>query len=75
MFLTPDELTELTGLKLPACQRRWLMRNGYSFDVDANGRAKVLRQYVEQRLGFIDRDKASTIQPNYDVIRKNKQRH
>ena len=71
MFLSAAELADLTGLKLPACQRRWLIRNGYLFDADINGRPKVLRAYVEHRLGLNKRQPSAMIQPNYAVIRSN----
>lgn len=53
MFLIADELEELTGYVVPAYQAKWLNRNGYPFDMSAAGRPKVLRAYVDQRLGGI----------------------
>ncbi len=32
-FLTKDDLVSLTGYKRAAEQRRWLVQNGYAFDV------------------------------------------
>jgi hypothetical protein len=49
MFLTPDDLQQLTGYKKPALQRRWLVENGYSFDVRADGKPIVSRAYYESR--------------------------
>ena len=49
MFLTADDIEELTGYKLPAKQRQWLAANGYSFDVRADGRPVVSRAYYESR--------------------------
>lgn len=74
MFLNTSELTDLTGLKLPAYQRRWLIKNGYSFDVDNNGRPRVLRKYVERRLGYVEHESATTVQPNYDAIKHRKRK-
>ncbi len=54
MFLTPDELSDLTGYVIPAYQARWLNRSGYPFELSASGRPKVLRAYVERRLGLSD---------------------
>lgn len=48
-FLTPAELVDLTGYKRPASQRRWLVDNGYHFDVRGDGRPALLRAQVEQR--------------------------
>lgn len=49
MFLTADQLGELTGYRKPALQRRWLVQNGYRFDVRADGRPAVLVAQVEAR--------------------------
>lgn len=49
MFLTSDQLKELTGYKKPALQRRWLLENGYRFDVRADGRPSVLAEQVQAR--------------------------
>jgi len=38
MFLTRDQLAELTGYKLPSLQRRWLEKNGIPHHVNAAGR-------------------------------------
>ena len=49
MFLTADELRELTGYQKPVLQRRWLAENGYSFDVRGDGKPVVSRAYYEGR--------------------------
>lgn len=43
MFLTDAELQTLTGYRRPACQRRWLERNGIPHFVNALGKP-VVRQ-------------------------------
>lgn len=48
MFLTPDELRELTDYRRPADQRRWLDRHGIHYWVGASGRPKVLRSSLQQ---------------------------
>ncbi|BCM23822.1 DUF4224 domain-containing protein [Methyloradius palustris] len=50
MFMSPEELIELTDYKLASHQCRWLTEHGYPFDTSASGRPKVLRSYLEQRL-------------------------
>lgn len=50
MFLSPDELKDLTGYKLRACQRRWLADHGWKFEVDRRGFPKVLRAELERRM-------------------------
>lgn len=47
MFLTREELIELTGYKLGKKQCKWLARNGYKFDVRADGRPAVARALFE----------------------------
>ena len=49
MFLSTDELQELTGYKKPALQRKWLTQNGYSFDVRGDGRPVVSVVHYEAR--------------------------
>jgi len=49
MFLSADQLHELTGYKKPALQRRWLADNGFSFEVRSDGRPVVSRNYYEER--------------------------
>ena len=51
MFLTDEELAQLTGRERSDCQRRWLTQNGWKFAVNLNGRPVVSRAYAEFRLG------------------------
>lgn len=53
MFLSREELYELTDLKMPFAQCKWLTKHGYPFDISASGRPKVLRSYVEARLSLL----------------------
>lgn len=51
MFLTPDELERLTGYQKPSAQARWLEEVRLPFLKGGDGKLKVLRLAVEQRLG------------------------
>lgn len=51
LFLTAEELCELTGRATSLAQRKWLKANGYVFAVNANGRPIVAREYALTRLG------------------------
>ena len=51
LFLSQEELTELTGRKRKASQIRWLQEHGYLYEVDANGKPKVLTAHVLRKLG------------------------
>lgn len=50
MFLTPDELRELTGYKQAQAIMRWLDDTGYVYHVGADGWPRVLREVVIARL-------------------------
>jgi len=50
LFLTPEELCELTGRKRPSTQIKWLRERGYPVEETAAGRPIVLRAEVERRL-------------------------
>lgn len=50
LFLTRDELMDLTERKRRAKVAEWLTENGYRFDVAADGWPKVLRSALESRL-------------------------
>lgn len=51
MFMTQDEVTEMTGRVRPKEQVRWLESERFGYVLDADGRPKVLRQVVIARLG------------------------
>lgn len=51
LFLTADELRELTGFKRPSAQARWLKSHGWPFEISALGAPKVLRGVAVARLG------------------------
>jgi len=62
MFLTDDDLRQLTGYLRAAPQKRWLLRLGIAFEENARGRPIVLRNLIEKRLGLhIDSPKKSKI--------------
>lgn len=49
MFLTTDQLAEMTGYKNRKKQADWLSENGYEFDIRADGRPNVLIDQVRER--------------------------
>lgn len=51
IFLTSEELQQLTGYSRPAAQRRWIESHGYLHEIDAKGRPVVLRDHLSSRLG------------------------
>ena len=51
MFMTPEEVAELTGYQRPAAQIKWLTAERFGFVVGGDGLPKVLREVVLSRLG------------------------
>lgn len=73
LFLTPEELAELTGYTSPRSQRKWLDANGYRYAVNANNRPKVARAHLLSRLGgavagAAGTDTVVTPRPNFGAL-------
>ncbi len=68
IFLSSQELKELTDLKIPKAQMRWLDKNKYPYEISAAGKPKVLRSYLFDRLQNT-LNKTQSAEPNFDAIR------
>ena len=53
MFMTPQEVADLTGYQKPSAQMRWLTAEKFGFVVGGDGHPKVLRDVVLSRLGAV----------------------
>lgn len=54
-YLAPDELVELTELRMASAQIRWLRDRGWKFEVgQLTGRPKVAREYYRARMCSLD---------------------
>jgi hypothetical protein len=51
LFLSHEEVRELTGYSRPSKQAEWLKREGMYFRIAADGHPKVLLDHVNQILG------------------------
>jgi hypothetical protein len=51
MFLTREEIKQLTGYRIPSAQIRWLRSEEFKFKVAADGRPRVLKTEVEFQMG------------------------
>lgn len=51
MLLTPEEVEDLTGYRKPSSQIRWLDAQQIPYLVGGDGRPKVLRAPLVERLG------------------------
>lgn len=65
MFLTANEIVELTGYQVAHYQACWLTSHGYPFELTNSGKPRVLRAYVEQRLGLTTVVPLSNSEPDF----------
>lgn len=70
MFLTSDELTDLTGYKRHADQRRWLTARGWKFETAATGKPIVSKKFAEQKLSDAANEQSGGWKPNKDAFRR-----
>lgn len=70
LFLSKEEVADLTGFKLHSKQCAWLRGNGWVFELNANRRPIIGRAYAMQRLGFAsgNTDTATLARPNFDAL-------
>ncbi|MFC0349384.1 DUF4224 domain-containing protein [Undibacterium danionis] len=69
MFLTEDEIRELTGYSYCSRQIEWLRNNNWKFEITAQKRPKVARSYFEFRLGAAFSSRVG--EPHVEVRRPN----
>lgn len=67
MFLTRDDLEELTERKRKADQVAWLRRHRIPFLIGASGHPRVSRAFVENMLA--GKSNHSEPEPNFDALR------
>lgn len=73
MFLTADELRELTGRVRWSAQIRWLRDNHWAHTVTADGRPVVSKQEAERQLVTGSRappQDAGTSEPDFAAARR-----
>ena len=68
LFLSAEELKNLTDRKVAKAQINWLKKQSYPFEISASGKPKVLRSLVIDRLSKTNQHTYSN-EPNYDAIR------
>lgn len=79
MFLTADELRELTGYTFHCRQIDWLRSHNWKFEVTAQRRPKVARSYFENRLGAPRRSQdepqlQASARPDFNALRQRARR-
>lgn len=70
LILTKDEIAELTGFKLQGRQCKWLKEHGWVFEMNANRRPIVGREYARRRLGGLGAVEARPegARPNFNAL-------
>jgi hypothetical protein len=68
LFLSSEELRDLTDLKIAKAQMKWLDKNNYPYEVSASGKPKVLRSFLFDRFQK-NKYHSPTTEPNFDAIR------
>lgn len=68
MFLSDEELMQLTGYKRPGEQRRWLAAHNWPFEIAANGHNRVLREEARNRLLSRRSGSESSSEPNLAIL-------
>lgn len=70
MFLTPDEIADLTGYRQASKQITMLNKQGVPFHVNAAGHPKVARAVIEGRYKPSRPEKDKTWTPSWAVNRQ-----
>ena len=77
IFLTADELADLTGFKARHCQAKWLERNRWRFALTRRREPRVARDHFNERMGCGGRaathsevinQAAVAAQPNFSAL-------
>jgi len=69
MFLTADELVQLTDSHRRQDQAKWLRENGFVFFYSRLGNIKVLRAHVQSQFG-LTRNVLADPEPNWDALKQ-----
>lgn len=70
LFLTDAELHELTGYSMASAQKRWLKTHGWEFVETAFGRPRILRAFVEARMGLETAKPIAQTEPDFSHWKK-----
>ena len=68
LFLSDHEVQELTGLRRPAAQHRWLLEHGFTAVRRADGRVRVARAHVLRLMDGTDTAGQRLAEPNWSAL-------
>lgn len=69
MFLSSEQLQQLTGYQRLSAQRRWLTQHGWPHEIDGRGRPVVLSSIAADRLGAQGSDSEKEFRPRWEKMR------
>lgn len=71
LFLTADELIELTGYRIARYQVAWLRNRGWRFETNAAGAPRVARAYLERKMvgEALTADPGPPARHNFEALR------
>ena len=74
MFLSKNEIQEMTAYSRPNAQARWLAKHAFPFEIGADGHPRVLTTYIENRFGANSTLSHNTrqrhVEPNFTALKK-----
>lgn len=69
VFLTGDELRDLTGFVKPSKQIQWLKQEGFEFRIAADGHPRLLRAHVFRLMGVVDSVARRRTTPDFSAMK------
>lgn len=70
MFLTQEDIQDLTGFKNRKNQIKWLRENGINFLIAGDGRPRVLHSHIESLIGATSKTVKRRVEPNFSKFEK-----
>jgi hypothetical protein len=71
MFLTDEEIFNLTGYKQTASQIKWLRQNGFKFLIGGDGKPRIMTSYLESIIGSYNiSTPKKRVEPNFKNLEK-----
>jgi hypothetical protein len=70
LFLTAEELRDLTGYQKPGRQIDWLRAQGFTFRIAADGHPRVDRSHYLKLMGGMVEAQHKKTEPNFGGLQK-----
>jgi hypothetical protein len=70
LFLTHKEIVDLTGYEVAHYQALWFESRGYPLERTNSGKPRVLRAFLEKRLGLATEGQLEQTEPDFSHWKK-----